>query len=310
MHFRGFYRRQRILFVAGVMLALTAWGCGVKTEVKVPISPKIAAAKNANLQELLALLQGRSAKITSLSSTSLRVSLTVVKAESGNAQVYRSAPGYILLRRPDDMLLNVQAPLTKTTIVQLLSRGDQFEMWNPRDNKLYVGRNSARGYELQQNGQALAFTARPAHIFEAILPQPILLTTPDARVSMTEEQDAEAKYYVLTLYQETGTSQIRVLRRLWIERSQMVPAKEETFTETGQVAGIVKYSDLGTFDDMLLPRAIVIDRPVDGYSLDLRFSHWRVNPSLADSAFSLDLPPGAERVILKEKGNGDIKRAY
>jgi len=290
--------------MAALLLLPTASGCGVKTEVQVPIAPKIAAAKTATLQELLAMLQGYRAKITTLSSRSVKVSLTVAKAESGKAQVYHSAPGYILLRQPSDMLLNVQVPLTKTTAVELLSRDDQFELWSPRDNKLYVGRNSAKGFELEENGQALAFTARPVHIIDAILPHPVSLSRQDERISKTEEQDAEAKYYVLTLYQETGTPELRVLRRLWIERSQMVLAKDETFTESGQLAGIVKYSDPGTFDGMLLPRAIVIDRPLDGYSLGLRFSDWRINPSLEDSAFVLNPPPEAKRIILKEKDNG------
>jgi outer membrane lipoprotein-sorting protein len=301
MHVCGIFGNQGRALTAALLLLLTASGCGAKTEVQVAVAPKIAAAKTATLQELLAMLQGYRAKITTLSSRSVKVSLTVAKAESGKAQVYHSAPGYILLRQPSDMLLNVQVPLTKTTAVELLSRDDQFELWSPRDNKLYVGRNSAKGFELEENGQALAFTARPVHIIDAILPHPVSLSQQDARISKTEEQDAEAKYYVLTLYQETGTPELRVLRRLWIERSQMVLAKDETFTESGQLAGIVKYSDPRVFDGIQLPRAIVIDRPLDGYSLGLRFSDWRINPSLEDSAFVLNPPPEAKRIILKEK---------
>jgi outer membrane lipoprotein-sorting protein len=300
----GFSGERHRARAAAFLVLLAASGCGVKTEVKVPVAPKIAAAKTATLQELLAILQGYRAKITTLSSRSVKVSLTVAQAESGKAQVYHSAPGYILLRQPDDMLLNIQVPLTKTTAVELLSRGDRFELWSPRDNKLYVGRNSAQGFELEENGQALAFTARPVHIIEAILPHAASLSRQDARIAKTEEQDAQAKYYVLTLYQETGSAELRVLRRLWIERSQMVLAKDETFTESGQIAGTVRYSDQGTFDGMQLPREILIDRPLDGYSLGLHFSDWRINPNLEDSAFVLNPPPDARRIILKEKDNG------
>lgn len=139
------------------MFALTAWGCGIKSEVNVPVPAKIAAAKTATLQDLLAMLQDYSSKITSLSSTSVKVTLTTEKEESGQLQKYHSAPGYILLRRPDDILLNIQAPLTSTTILELVSRGDKFEIWNPGDNKLYIGRNSAKGFELEENGRALFF---------------------------------------------------------------------------------------------------------------------------------------------------------
>jgi len=301
------YQGQRPSFRAATvsLLLLSAWGCGIKTQVKIPVSPKIAAAKSATVQELLALLRDYSDKITSLSSTSMRVDLTTGTAEGGAVQKYHSAPGYILLRRPDDLLLNVQNPVTKTTVLELLSRGDQFEVWNPRNNKLYIGRNSARGFELEENGEALAFTARPTHIFEAVLLRPITLNQPDLRISSTEEEDAQAKYYVLTLLQETGGVEMRALRRLKIERSEMVVVEEETFTETGRVASIVDYSDLARFDGVLLPHEIHIERPIDGYSLGLHFKDWRLNPNLDDSAFVLNPGPRAERVILKEKGKGD-----
>lgn len=301
------YQRQRPLFRATAisLLLLVAWGCGIKTQVKIPVSSRIAAAKSATVQELLALLRDYSNRITSLSSTSMRVDLTMGTSEGGTVQKYHSAPGYILLRRPDDIRLNIQAPVTKTTVIELLSRGDQFEVWNPRDNKVYVGRNSARGFEMEENGEALVFTARPAHIFEAILPRPIMLNQTDLRISSTEEEDAQAKYYVLTILQEAGGVEMRALRRLKIERSEMVVVEEETFNETGRVASIVDYSDLARFDGVLLPHAIRIERPIDGYSLDLHFKDWRLNPNLDDSAFVLNPGPRAERVILKEKGNGD-----
>lgn len=305
MHCIGFHRRWAQTCTAAVLLVLTFWGCGIKTEVTMPVSAKVAAARTATLLEVLTMLKEYSDKITSLSSTSVRVTLTTEKAESGKLQKYHAAPGYILLRRPDDILMNIQAPLTSTTILELVSRGDQFEIWNPSDNKVYIGRNSAKAFELEENGQPLAFTARPIHIFQAILPQLIELGQPDRRISFTEWQDAQAKYYILTLLQETGGPVMRVLRRLWVERSEMVVVREETYTETGQVASIVDYSNPGRFDGVLLPRTIRIDRPIDGYSLDLRFNQWRVNPSLADSSFALNPPPEAQRVILREKGNGD-----
>jgi hypothetical protein len=290
--------------IAVVGLWLAAASCGVKTAVKVPVPAKIAAARTATLQDVLAMLQGNRDRITSLSSSSIKVSLTVAEADSGKAQVYHSAPGYLLLRCPDMLRLNVQVPLTKTTAVELLSRGDQFELWSPRDNKLYIGRNSAKGFELDEKGQSLAFSARPIHIIDAIVPPAVSLHSPDARISMIEEQDSDAKYYVVTLYRETGTPELRVLRSLWIERSQMVLAKEETFNSAGQVEGIVRYSGQETYDGIPLARDISIERPRDGYSLDLRFNGWRVNPALDDSAFALKPPPEATRIILKEKSGG------
>jgi len=280
---------------------VTMPACGIKSEVRVPVSPRVAAARTATLQELLAKLREYSDNITSLSSSSVKVSLTTGKAESGKLQEYRSAPGYVLLRRPLSMLLAVQNPLTKTTILELLSRGDEFEIWSPRDNRLYIGRNSARELELEEQGHALSFTARPSHILDAILPSWILLDQPDRRILRTEEQDADGKYYVLTQVQDLGGTELRPLRRLWVERSQLAVVKEETFTETGEVAGIVYYANLAESDGVLLPLSIRIERPLDGYQLELQFRGWRVNPDLPEASFALKPPASAERIILKEK---------
>jgi outer membrane lipoprotein-sorting protein len=303
MNRKIFRQMVRLAHAAPLFLLplLTIPACGIKSEVRVPVSPRVAAARTATLQELLANLSEYSDKITSLSSSSVKVSLTTGKAESGKLQEYRSAPGYLLLRRPLGMLLAVQNPLTKTTILELLSRGDEFEIWSPRDNRLYIGRNSAREFELDEQGHALSFTARPSHILDAVLPAWILLDQPDRRLLRTEEQDAEGKYYVLTQVQDVGGTELRPLRRLWVERSRLAVVKEETFTETGEVAGIVLYENLSESEGVLLPLSIRIERPRDGYQLELQFRSWRVNPELPEASFALKPPPSAERIILKEK---------
>jgi outer membrane lipoprotein-sorting protein len=293
----------RKMILCGLILSLAVCGCGIKTRIKVPVSPAIAAAKTATLQELLSMIGEREAGIASLSSSSLKLTLTTEKAGSGELQKYHSAPGYVLLRSPSDIRLNVQNPVTKTTILELLSSGNRFEVWNPGKNTVYEGRNSAAGFVLDQESEALSFSARPIHIFEALLPKGIALDEPDLRISKTELQDAGAKYYLLTLYRETGSAEIHPLRQLWIERSQMLPAREDRFAETGEVVSSVRYANFAVFQGRALPRDVRIERPVDGYSLELHFKDWRINPSMEDSAFVLRLPPGAERVVLKEKGN-------
>ena len=112
-----------------------------------------------------------------------------------------------MLRRPGDLVLNVEEPITLTTLIQLSSLGDQFQIWNRRDNKLYVGRNSAVGFELEDNGKAVAFTARPTHIFDAILPAPLPIGEADVRISRTEWQDAAAKYYILAILKDAGSGE-------------------------------------------------------------------------------------------------------
>jgi hypothetical protein len=229
----------------------------------------------------------------------MRITFSAGRLDSGSLQEYRSAPGYILLRQPAAIRLNIQNPITKSTILELLSLGDDFSIWYPRDNKFFTGRNSAGEFEIE--GQP-RFGARPVHMFEAILPRWIGFDAPGTRVALEEDEDAEAKYYVLSYYRESGGMRLTPLRRLWVERSELALSRLETYTEGGAKSGIVRYSNFVNTEGFMLPRTVKMERPVDGYLMEMQFREWRVNPELPDSAFVLTAPSGAQLVALKERG--------
>src|SRR5262245_7492916 len=284
-----------------VLIVNAGAGCSVKRTVEGSRPAKVLNAQTATFDELLALRKTYSDKLSALSSTSLRVSFTSGKVESGKLQEYRSAPGYVLLKRPDSLRLNIQNPLTKTSIIELASSGDEFGLWYPRDNKYFVGRNSAHEFVVEGSENSPVFSARPAHIYEAIIPQRLELDNPRVRVSMQEDQDATAKYYLLSIFEDLGQKRLRSLRRLWIERSELMVVKQQTFAEDGSIASLIQYSNFTPIEGLLLPLSIRIERPSDGYVLDMQFKSWRVNPEIPAAAFVLSPPAGAQRVVLKEK---------
>jgi outer membrane lipoprotein-sorting protein len=55
-------------------------------------------------------------------------------------------------------------------------------------------------------------------------------------------------------------------------------------------------------EGFVMPHSIHIERPGDGYILDLKFEKWSINPDLPGNAFELQPPAGARSVTLKEKG--------
>jgi outer membrane lipoprotein-sorting protein len=296
--------------VAAVMLAaatgMVLCGCGVKRTVKVNVPQKILTARVATLDEVLSLLAGNAARVNSLSSTTVRVTFTSGRSESGNVQEYRSAPGYILLERPDRIRLSVQNPLTRTAILELASVGDEFWIWYPRENRFYTGRNSTRSFDLEGAGGNLAFNARPIHIYDAILPQAIDFKEPGLRIAMREDQDAQAKYYVLSLFREAAAPRLTPLREIWVERSTMTITRQVVYDANGTVASRIDYRQMSS-DPVPLPLSMRIERPADGYSIDLEIRVWKLNPQLEDNAFHLTPPPGAQQIILKEKArNGGL----
>jgi outer membrane lipoprotein-sorting protein len=293
-HFR--WATAVLAVAAGLMLH----GCSVKRTVKVNVPQKILSAKVATLDQVLSMLDENAARVKSLSSTTVRITFTSGKSESGTVQQYRSAPGYVLIERPDRIRLSVQNPLTKTAILELASVGDDFSIWYPGENKFFTGKNSARSFEIEGGGNSPAFNARPIHIYEAILPQAIAFTENGLRVAMREEQDSQAKYYVLSLYKEAVPPKLLPVRDVWVERSTMTIARQIVYEPDGAVESRIDYHQMSS-DNVPLPLSMRIERPADGYSIDLEIRSWRLNPSFESNVFHLAPPPGAQHIMLQEK---------
>jgi len=280
---------------------LVAIGCGVKREMQFEVSPQILNARDATLDELLTIVNGYEG-ISDLKSSGMKATLTSGKWESGRQEEYRSAPGYVLLKRPSLLHLVMQSPVIyKTAIFEAVSGGNEFSAWLRNTNKVYQGRNSAR--ELYADDLPNGIPLRPSHLYEAIIPAGVDLENPELRISLEESADKTAKYYILSVYQTDAPPLIRTVRRIWIERSQLVLARVQSFDEKGSLVGDITYFDMMPVGDFLLPGKIDLVRPGDGYSLALEFTNgsWTVNSGLGEDSFLLAPRDGVEVVDLKEK---------
>jgi hypothetical protein len=291
-----------LAFALPLFLGCLCSGCSVKRTIRTAVSAAMLQDKTASFDEVLEIIRSYDG-IHTLACSSLRLTLTTGKRESGHLEEFRTAPGYILLKRPDSTRLVIQNPITKTTVIDLLSIGDELSLWYPRDNRLYLGRNSAKELFLEDSPQRKGFRipVRGAHIFEAIFPQSIQTDQPGTLVSIEEQADISARYYVLTVNREGVGHRIHVARRIWIERSGLTIARQQVFTDEGQIASDIAYSNDMRVEGFALPRRIRIDRPLDAYSLDVEFKSWRINPDLPENAFVLPPHSGTQVIRLKER---------
>jgi outer membrane lipoprotein-sorting protein len=295
-------KRRQIPFLALLVLSLLAFsGCRIKKTIKIEVPQKVLQAKTASFEELLGMLQSYE-KIQSLSS-SLEITYSFGKKESGVIQEIKAQPGYIVLKRPDSTHLVVQNFVTKTRELEVLSKEDDLSIYYRRNNALYAGKNSAKNLTIEDAGGAGSFSIpiRGGHIYEAIFPQSIRIDAPGFLYSEEEESDPGAKYYVLNIYREGATRRIHIVRKLWIERSSLAIARQQVYLDDGQVESDIAYSNETEINGIKLPLRIHIDRPLDGYALNLEFKSWRIDPDLPDNAFSLKLPDGVQIIHLVEK---------
>ncbi len=301
--FRVNLRRISVLsgLIVSLILGMLSSGCIRKTiKTKVPL--KILQAQTASLDELISFIQ-RYDKITSLQCSSLEITYFSGKKESGEILRIRKQPGYIQLKRPDSVHLVVQNFVSKTRELELVSVDDDLSVWLRRGNKLYLGKNSAKELIAEDEPDSAGYTIpiRGRHIFEALFPQGVPINEPGTRHSMIEDEDSEAKYYIISFYREAAGQRIHTERRLWIERSSLSIARQQTYLGEGQVVSDITYANAVPVEGFSLPLNMRIDRPLDGYALELEFKSWRINPDLADNAFVMARPEGVHVIQLKEK---------
>lgn len=282
-------------------------GCKVKNKIKVPVPANILLDKTATYEELLNIVRRNNeqlGKINALASN-LDLILTVGKKESGVLEEYKRGSGFIQLKRPDSLFIKIQE--FSFTILEILTIGDEFKVWK-RGNELYIGKNSFKGELVPENapdGKGYDFPARPQQFFEAILPEPINLDSPDIEIWMEEQSGIEARYFVLCFSKPIAANRRYVFRKIWIERTGLTIAKQQTYTVGGKIVSDTQYSHEIQIDSFSLPHEINMDRPLDGYSLKLKVAQWRVNnPEVLNAGFKID-HPGAKEIHLMEKKKSD-----
>lgn len=300
---------RRIPAAAVFMLLLLFSGCGIKKTVKIDVPKSVREARTASLEDLLGVIR-RYDKVESLSSNSISLTYTSAKRmEQGELEKYTSIRGHLVLKRPDYVRLILEVPVTHGTLADVLSVGDNFSV-RTRDRKFYRGKNSAKRLVVEDPAGQKEFPIgiRGPHIFEAIFPQSISFETPETAVTVHPETDSQRSYYVLTIMKvrEQTKDQARffpTIRKIWIERIGLTIARQQVLDEEAGIVSDITYSNQEQVEgeSFPLPLQMHIERPADGYILDLKFRKWNLNPDLGEDAFSMNPEPDDQIISLVEK---------
>jgi len=318
-------RRALLVVLAGLLTS-----CHVSKRVNVV--PFLPPTETATLDELVAHLN----RWQEIHSLVLRVDLqfeTVEQAEEGEGRKYRTAQGRLLLKRPDHIRLNIEAPILSANVAEMASDGKRFQLLihPPEYRALIEGSNDAsyreetrkldRDPELQKAGPLV--NIRPQHFTDAFLlsnvpiewPYTPFLTEerveePDERPGAKKGSTVRKSYYVVTAVR-LGEDAARA--RYWFDRvGELTLKRQQVYDTTGRLIADIRYRDY------LPPRTdagyrfashIRIERPYDDYTLVVRVKPDGiiVNRDLPETAFVLTVPPewddSIHRVNLDERGD-------
>jgi len=277
-----------------MLAALAAIGCdGVSRTTKVNVA-KIRPVKVATQADLVAAYNQIAGEIRSLNA-SVSLTPTAGSTYSGVIQEYHEVNAFILARKPAMIRMIGQAPVLAKNVFDMTSDGQTFHIYIPSKNKFIIGPSS-----LERSAEKPIENLRPQHLLDALFwPQ----IPEGAHVLFEENEDATARYYVLTVTRDGSSPEIE--RKLWFDRAQLNLARAQIYGTGGRLLSDIHLEDwrpaTGTAP---YPWHITLNRPHDDYLLDIHVTKLAMNESISDDRFRLEQPPGTELVKLGESGPG------
>ncbi|MBI2820679.1 MAG: hypothetical protein HYX74_00510 [Acidobacteria bacterium] len=281
---------------AWFVLILLASGACLKRVERTPVAPAKRQAQTVSREQLVELINRGYGAVQSIKYSRMEIRAEAFYPERERKENYPAGSGYLVAQRPHWVLMNINNPLTHSTVAAMAADGEVFQLFVPRENKYFTG-----PVNLPAEGENPFYNIRPQHVVEAIFVRP-LAAFPGSAFFVFEDVDPNFSYYVIAEF-ENASRVPRLLRRLWVERSDLRLVRQQSYGEHGQLTADVRYDVQGVVVGLPVFLALTLTRPGDRYSLHFAFETdaVKVNEPLEESAFSVAKPPGAELVEMKAK---------
>ena len=286
----------RTIIAGMVILLLGACGGAVKRRTQLDVPSTYEFAQTASLQELVKLINSNYAAIQALAVSSLKMEFVSGSVEKGYLEEYRTAKAYTVAQAPGSVFMNILNPLTNSSVITMAASGDTFQIWIPRENKYVMGKTSVK---IQDDNPI--YNVRPHHLLPGLLVESIPVEGGSYRYFLEEEQDNRFKYYVISvIHLEKVGDDVKLLRKLWIERS-MLRLTRQHYYDSGEIISVIRYAKWIEIDGTVVSTEIQVERKRENYRVGFEFMKdaIRVNPSIKEGAFQVPRPSGAELVVVE-----------
>ena len=217
---------------------------------------------------------------------------------SGVISQYHDVRAAVLLQSPEQIRMQGQAPVVRTSIFDMVSDGKEFKVWIPSKQKFIVGST-----QVTRPAKNSLENLRPQHILDALL-VPRIETASEQFFVNQERQDARI-YYVLNIVARRAGDTLLLLRRVWFDASTFELLRVEYYDPRGAVVEDVRYSDYKDYQGVHFPSHIWLDRPDDDYSLGMTLDQATFNQPIPAEKFVLNKPANAEEIRVGTGSGGE-----
>jgi outer membrane lipoprotein-sorting protein len=278
--------KLRILFI---LLLVVQASCISRRRV-LPKEERLLPAKTASREQLLHQLEERSNSVKTLQGT-IFLDLSGGGAKSGVLTEYHQTTAYVVVDRPGQIRFKVVVPIVLSTIADMVSDGRQVRVSIPLKNQFFVG---------DANGPMITKTAlanlRPQHLMDGLFVdiRPYA-RNPQVKSVMEETVQGRRSYYVFSFINFAGSNAL-MLEKLWIDRTDLQISRKQVYGKDGKVETDVEYSNYQVDGESSFPHTVLIQRPIEEYTLKMAFQKATLNQKLPDGAFNLERPEGSDLV--------------
>ena len=274
-----------------ILLLLFPASCISRKRV-LPEEQRLLPAKTATRAELVQDLEAKSNSIQTLQGT-VSLDLSGGGAKSGVLTEYHQTTGYVVVDRPKQIRFKVVAPIVLSTIVDMVSDGGQYRVSIPVKNQFFVGDVNAPA-----NSKTALVNLRPQHLLDGLfIDVRPYLNKAQVKSVLEEAVQGRRSYYVLSFI-NIGGSEAQLMEKLWIDRTDMQVSRKQVFAKEGRLETDVEYLDYQSEGAESFPQTVVIQRPLEEYTVKMTFLKAAFNRKLADDTFNLERPDGSELVRL------------
>jgi len=274
-----------------ILLLLFPASCISRKRV-LPEEQRLLPAKTATRGELVQDLEAKSNSIQTLQGT-VSLDLSGGGAKSGVLTEYHQTTGYVVVDRPKQIRFKVVAPIVLSTIVDMVSDGRQYRVSIPVKNHVFVGDVNAPA-----NSKTALVNLRPQHLLDGLfIDVRPYLNNAQVKSVLEEAVQGRRSYYVFSFI-NIGGSEAQLMEKLWIDRTDMQVSRKQVFAKEGRLETDVEYLDYRSEGAESFPQTVVIQRPLEEYTVKMTFLKAAFNQKLADDTFNLERPDGSELVRL------------
>ena len=274
-----------------ILLLLFPASCISRKRV-LPEEQRLLPAKTATRGELVQDLEAKSNSIQTLQGT-VSLDLSGGGAKSGVLTEYHQTTGYVVVDRPKQIRFKVVAPIVLSTIADMVSDGRQYRVSIPVKNQFLVGEVNAPA-----NSKTALANLRPQHLLDGLfIDVRPYLNKAQVKSVLEEAVQGRRSYYVFSFI-NIGGSEAQLMEKLWIDRTDMQVSRKQVFAKEGRLETDVEYLDYQSEGAESFPQTVVIQRPLEEYTVKMTFLKAAFNQKLADDTFNLERPDGSELVRL------------